>query len=636
MRRSLSCILSLLYVVISHATLHSSIPTVQLDRSIKNLDFSSLKIAFYSDSTEMISIDRVRRDTAALQIMNGNTIFPSSPDHKWLAFVLHKQGDDSFRNFILQFGNAHISDYTIYFYDQVGLIEKTTQGDSYNFAQRQVRHNFFVHNLPDISSDELQVFIKIDQSGHELNFPINIFERNYFIQHTLRVKIFHGLIIGLFLITSIVTLFLYFIYKQAFFLYEVIVSIASILYILSEEGYGMMLLWPDSPFTNALSRPLSVGIVVIFSLFFTLSLLNTYKRQRTHYYISMVVVVVYVGFMIMAHPIDLCIIRNEDNIGTIVSIFLAGTIMVCLAIVLLSLRAWLKEKSTDGMVIFLVFAVTLISVAIRFLAMQGLGPSTDLVQHTGFITRGVHIPLIGGYLIYSALKSFKESQQIKIELLEERNKTTQAVIEKIDAERQRISMALHDSAGSIITGLKANLQMVKDDFSSIDQDVHYKETLKLSDQLQQEIRNISNDLLPSSILKLGLVEEIKKILHNLEKTYGITTSLESNGQANESIDSKIVFHLYYIIREALDNIVKYADAKNILIQYFKYDDEIHLVIEDDGKGFDITSAKEKGGNGLKNLALRVSWLNGDIDIYSQGGTSISINVPIIVDQSRSM
>jgi len=55
-----------------------------------------------------------------------------------------------------------------------------------------------------------------------------------------------------------------------------------------------------------------------------------------------------------------------------------------------------------------------------------------------------------------------------------------------------------------------------------------------------------------------------------------------------------------------------------------------------GKRFDITSAKEKGGNGLKNLALRVSWLNGDIDIYSQGGTSISINVPIIVDQSRSM
>ena len=78
------------------------------------------------------------------------------------------------------------------------------------------------------------------------------------------------------------------------------------------------------------------------------------------------------------------------------------------------------------------------------------------------------------------LQKAKQLQDEKIALLEERGRSTQAFIERIDAERQRISMALHDSAGSIITGLRANLQMVKGDYQNISEDNHYKESINLS------------------------------------------------------------------------------------------------------------------------------------------------------------
>lgn len=621
-------LLSSLFVVFSFSYCFSSVPTILLESKDKAHSFASEEIAYFIDTTLSLSIDEIKSDQSLFSLIRGDHIFPAHPQHTWLAFQLKIENDDSFRNYILQFGNAHIGEYELYIYDDVGLISKKRQGDNFPFYQREVRHNFFVHNLPDISGDHLNIFLKIDQDGQETIMPIDIFGRNYFIQHTLNVKIFHGLIIGLFLITSIVTFILFIVYKDKFFLYEVVVSIASILYIISEEGYGLMMLWPNSPYMNGLSRPISINIVIIFSLLFTIDFLKLEDKKKVFKYISYLSIGFCCLYMLFAHPLDILNYRNEQNIGTIIFGFLLLSFFNCILIAGYALISWVKDKNKDGMVVFLVFVATLISVGIRLLAIKGFGSSSDLVQHTGFITRGIHIPLIGGYLIYSALKSFKETQKVKISLLEEKAKSTRAIIENIDVERQRISMALHDSAGSIITGLKANLQMIKEDYRGIDIDQHYISSLQMSDQLQQEIRNISNDLLPSSITKLGLVAEIKKNLQHIENTFDIKTRLETNVNKIKDRDNKILFHLYYIIREALDNITKYADAKNILVQYFEYDDEIHLVIEDDGNGFEYQSIKEIEGNGLKNMALRVSWLDGTIDIYAESGTSISINIPI--------
>ena len=616
------------FFLFNSESVKSQIPSIQLDRNVIDLSFSNQHIGVIIDTSKTLEIDDLKSRTEEFEIVKGNTIHSSQPQIVWLSFKLNKESDDVFRNYLIQFGNAHIAQYSLFIYDEIGLISKTSQGDNFKYSQREVRHNFFVHNLPDIQGDELTLFIKIDQEGQEVNFPINIFERNYFIQHTLRVKMFHGVVIGLFLITSLVTFVLFIVYKDKFFLYEVIVSIASILYIVSEEGYGLMLLWPDSPAMNAFSRPFFISVIVIFSLLFTLDFLKIKKPGRLFQLMSYASISILIIFLVLAHPIDVYDIRSEANIGFIISLFLFLLFLNCTLTALIALWSWLKDRSTDGMVVFLVFSATLIAVVVRLFAIQGLGTNSELVQHTGFITRGIHIPLIGGYLIYTAIANFRENQKARIQLLVEKGKLTRSLIENRDAERQRISMALHDSAGSIITGIKANLQMLQDDHSEVIQDQHYSESIKLTDQLQKEIRNISNDLLPSSITKLGLTAEIKRILRVIEETYDIKTTFESNIQESHSLDKKLTFHLYYIVREALDNIVKYSDADEILIQYFVYPDEINLVIEDNGKGFDVVEAKRKGGHGLKNMELRVTWLNGLIDIYSHEGTSITVNVPI--------
>ncbi len=616
------------FLLLSSTTAEAALPSFLLKPSIKRMSLSSEQISHHIDYTGKLGIDELRNNPSLLTKIPGNTIFEFNTHPIWLAFELEKSKEDSYRNYLIEIGNPHIASYELYVIADDGAEFSVIQGDNYPFQQREVRHNFFVHNLPAMNDSKLQIYFRVDQEGQEIHFPIRLYQRDYFVQDTLKIKMLHGLIIGLFLITTLVTFALFFVNHNKFFIYEVVVSLSSIFYILAEEGYGMMMFWPNHPSFNGTSRPISISIILIFSLLFTLDFvrLRTYKKLIIN--ISYWSIGLYCIWILFFHPLDICHIRTLDNIGDIITVFLFSSFVICILIVSISLWSWIKEGSTNGMVVFFVFLATLFSIFIRIMAIQGFGHSSVWVQHTGFITRAIHVPLIGGYLIYNAIKLYRQSLNDKISLLEEKSTSSQVFIEGLDAERQRVSMALHDSAGSIITGLKANLQMLSNNNNHLPDDTHYKETLNLSDRLQQEIRNISNDLLPSAILTLGLPSEINRILTSIEDTYDINTYFESNQSSKMELGDKVIFHLYYIIREALDNIVKYANAKNILVQLMKYDDEIHLLIEDDGVGFEVEEENLIGGVGLKNMALRIGWLNGTIDIYSLDGTSISINIPL--------
>lgn len=615
------------------SNLSGDIPVIRLSNDLESVNFSNRDLASLIDESKEIDISDIIGGRYELISEKGNEIYPYGSGVIWLAFKLAKDEDEVFRDYLIQFSNAHIAFYELYIYDGEDLVGKKIQGDNFNYDQREVRHNFFVHNLPDIDGNELTLFVRIDQEGQEINFPINIFQRDYFIQHTLRVKMFHGVALGLFLITTLATLFLFVVYNHKYFLYEVIVSVASIMYIISEEGYGLMLLWQNSPDINDYSRPFFMGVIVVFSLLFTIDYLKVYSYKIVRYGYVLIAVLIVFGLTVV--PLDLFGLINEQNIGVFTIIYILLLILCCTVTVVIAYLSWHRERNQDSLVLLLLFTVTLIAVVIRFMAIEGWTISTDLVRHTGFITRAIHIPLIGGYIIYQAIRNFRENQEARIQLLLEKGNLTKSLIENRDAERKRISMALHDSAGSIITGIKANLQMVLDNNVAIQGDRHYNETIHLTDQLQQEIRNISNHLLPSSITKLGLAMEIKRILSIIETTHKIETSFETNIEGKSSLSEHVIFHLYYIIREALDNIIKYAEAAHILIQFFIYDDSINLLIEDDGKGFQVIEAKKKGGHGLKNMELRVNWLNGMIDIYSKEGTSLTINVPIKSSESAA-
>src|SRR5690242_18452762 len=92
------------------------------------------------------------------------------------------------------------------------------------------------------------------------------------------------------------------------------------------------------------------------------------------------------------------------------------------------------------------------------------------------------------------------------------------------------------------------------------------------------------------------------------------------------MDQNTEIVLYRIIQELLNNVIKHADAKNVLIQLAVENDRFNLTVEDDGKGFDVKANENITGAGLANIKARAEYLNGTVDIVSAKGEGTSVNI----------
>jgi signal transduction histidine kinase len=88
--------------------------------------------------------------------------------------------------------------------------------------------------------------------------------------------------------------------------------------------------------------------------------------------------------------------------------------------------------------------------------------------------------------------------------------------------------------------------------------------------------------------------------------------------------------LFRVLQEALHNAVKYSGTKRVEVQLAEHSHEVHLIVRDSGKGFDIEAAKQGRGLGLTSMQERVRLVGGTISIESKpmGGTTINVRVPV--------
>lgn len=193
-----------------------------------------------------------------------------------------------------------------------------------------------------------------------------------------------------------------------------------------------------------------------------------------------------------------------------------------------------------------------------------------------------------------------------------------------EQERKRIAEDLHDSLGQLLSTVKINLQTLPDD-----QKKYYVNSLQLLNQASVEIRNISFNLMPQTLEDAGLIPALYELAEKIKNSSLYDVMVQIHGLDKDQFDKQTEFNIYRIVQEAVNNIIKHADAKEINIQLIKLEDTISIMIEDDGKGFDPVQIK-MSGRGLRNITARSEWLHGHITIDSRPGkgTTIFIEIPI--------
>lgn len=211
------------------------------------------------------------------------------------------------------------------------------------------------------------------------------------------------------------------------------------------------------------------------------------------------------------------------------------------------------------------------------------------------------------------LTSLEDQQKLSV---------SNALIEGEEVERKRIARDLHDGLGSMLSGLKIHLKLAEKENA-----LSAAEVNNLLDKSIKELRNISQNLMPESLLKLSLEHALRDLCM---ANSNAKTQIEFQYLIQKpNLPKNYEIVIYRIIQELLNNALKYADASLILVSCSQNKDTFFITVEDNGVGFDIMD-KNNNGMGLRNIKNRVEILKGKLEIESEvnKGTSAYIELKV--------
>ena len=583
--------------------------------------------AFLVDKSKELSIDQVIVHNQWELNVEDNISFPARVAAHWLkANVINRT--DQIQHLLLNIEYAHLGEYQLFYESDHELIEFESHGDNYLFDKRQIKHPIFLHDLKLDPKQSTQIYLRIDQEGQDSPLPISIWDRSEFLKHDVGKRIFHGLNMGIIVLIILILMALFTVIRSTYVLIEIGVLFFSLMYVLAEQGYGMMYIWGNFPEFNGVSRPFSIGMVVILNLMFSIHILDFKESLPRLYRLSIWFVSIMGMYMLLVHPFYLLPLDIESNMAFNILAFLIMAIFLSLFNCALAIFSFRKEKNRDALTLILIYLAIAFIIAIRSFTFYFEIPLNWISQHGGVLGIVLHGVLIGAYIIYKSVETLNKHRRIQFQIMDEKRIAAESMLEQLNKERGRISMDIHDSLGSLVSALSMNLNSLIHKNPHLKDNQSIDKSLEYIEKIDEEMRLISHNLMPKTLENFGLLEEVKKLIDDVEHLKSIKFDFQYSG-FQERLEHKIELELYRIIYETIDNISKHSKASEVLLQINKFEEEVNLIIEDNGQGFDPNLVKESS-NGIVNLKNRIKLLNGEMDLMTEigEGTSISLNIPL--------
>ncbi len=247
-----------------------------------------------------------------------------------------------------------------------------------------------------------------------------------------------------------------------------------------------------------------------------------------------------------------------------------------------------------------------------------------------FIVAAFMLTLAGIYLLYKNRNHIRNANHQKA-ILSLNEKKSRAATEAEIQERKRIGQDLHDGLGQMLSVARLNISVLQQrpELSGEVKKELLEVALNSVDGAFFELRNISHNLAPSVLSSKGLAKSIKEMVDQVNQSKQINVQLEMYGLSG-TLDEILENTIYRAAQELMSNTIKHSQAKNFDLQIIKSDEEITLMAEDDGNGFDINKTLISNGGGLSNIRSRVENLKGNVFIDSkvQRGTIVTIVIPL--------
>jgi two-component system, NarL family, sensor kinase len=235
-------------------------------------------------------------------------------------------------------------------------------------------------------------------------------------------------------------------------------------------------------------------------------------------------------------------------------------------------------------------------------------------------------------IITSLYFNYRSKQKLQLQQISELETqqqltATEAVLKGEEQERTRLAKDLHDGLGGMLSGIKYSFNTMKGNMVMTENNAQaFERSMDMLDSSIKEMRRVAHNMMPEALIKFGLDTALKDFCNEIQQSGALHISYQSI--ENLILDQTISITIYRIVQELINNTMKHAVAKNAIVQITKTDNQLSVTVEDDGKGFDTAIINNPSGMGWGNIANRIEFLNGKLDVDSQHGKGTSVHIEI--------
>ncbi|HKW32586.1 MAG TPA: PAS domain S-box protein [Candidatus Acidoferrum sp.] len=200
------------------------------------------------------------------------------------------------------------------------------------------------------------------------------------------------------------------------------------------------------------------------------------------------------------------------------------------------------------------------------------------------------------------------------------------LIESQEQERKRIGRELHDDISQRLAILAIELELLQS--NPLEMESRLQQLREETIAIASDVQALSHELHSSKLEYLGVVSAMKGFCKEFSERQKMEVDFRTD--ASSPLPFEIGLSLFRVLQEALHNAAKHSGAKHVEVQVAEHSNEIHLLVRDSGRGFDLEAAKRGNGLGLTSMQERLKLVSGQLSIESkpQEGTTIHARVPL--------
>ncbi|GCC52620.1 hypothetical protein SanaruYs_28570 [Chryseotalea sanaruensis] len=553
-----------------------------------------------------IQLQEVKASSKAVTVGFTSNVF-------WIALTIENDQSTTQRS-VLEIDNPQIDWLYVYETDQADLFQLLTEtGDKYLFTRRPLLHRNFAIPIYLSAGQAKTILIKIDKRNSSLTFPVYLWSEKAFHEKSYSENLWFGIFFGTIILCLGYALMAFIFLRKALYGWYFMLVFTSATYLFTALGYSFQYVYPNVLDFNSYFRVYLIAALFLFVAKFSQNFLNLPKYQPlVHKLINLILIAL--GILALGGVVAMDFMtRNGLWIIPIINtlMLLGGLLLIFGAI-----RSFANQRTTV-VIYFLAWGSLLLGYLIMTASEFGVIAVEDLPVNPVLAGSSLEVFIFSIGLTYQVRKIYNERNLLSLNMAKQQKELLKAYVEGTEKERERIARELHDDIGSRLGSLKR----------FINTNERNTELENQIDIICKDVRTMSHQLAPPSMQVSGLRQLVKQVTDDVSKQTGLIIDAQYY-DLPDTLSGETIHHLFRIVQEGLNNIVKHAHATEVDLQFFVHEKELVLTIEDNGRGFD--TSKNASGIGLQNMKVRTESLNGTIEVSSQpgSGTNIMIRIPI--------